>query len=82
MSLFDAVGCAACSGTGYRGRVGLYRWMPLTPDIARAVHSHAADTELEALASNEGWPAIASDAARYLADGTTSLSEVLRVVTA
>ena len=81
-ALFDAVGCAACSGTGYRGRVGLYRWMPLTADIARAVHSHLPDTELEALASTEGWPAIASDAARYLADGTTSLSEVLRVVTA
>ena len=62
--------------------MGLYRWMPLTADIARAVHSHVPDTELEALASNEGWPAIASDAARYLADGTTSLSEVLRVVTA
>ena len=81
-ALFDAVGCAACSTTGYRGRVGLYRWMPITPDIARAVHSHVADTELEALASKAGWPAIASDAARYLADGTTSLSEVLRVVTA
>ncbi len=81
-SLFDAVGCAACSGTGYRGRVGLYRWMPLTAAMARAVHSHVADTELEALAIVEGWPAIASDAARYLADGTTSLSEVLRVVAA
>ena len=81
-SLFDAVGCPACSDTGYRGRVGLYRWLPLTADIARAVHSRVADTELEALASTEGWPAIASDAARYLADGTTSLSEVLRVVTA
>ena len=81
-ALFDAVGCTACSGTGYRGRVGLYRWMPLSADIARAVHSHVADTELEALASKAGWPAIASDAARYLADGTTTLSEVLRVVTA
>jgi general secretion pathway protein E len=81
-ALFDAVGCAACSGTGYRGRVGLYRWMPLSAEIARAVHSHVADTELEALAIDAGWPAIASDAARYLADGTTSLSEVLRVVTA
>lgn len=80
-ALFDAVGCVACSGTGYRGRVGLYRWMPITPDIARAVHCKAADTELESLAIIDGWPAIASDAARYLGDGTTSLSEVLRVVT-
>jgi general secretion pathway protein E len=81
-ALYEAVGCAACSGTGYRGRVGLYRWLPITPEVARAVHSRDADTVLESLAVNTGWPALAADAARYLDDGTTSLPEVLRVVTA
>lgn len=80
--LFDPAGCAACAGTGYRGRVGLYRWLPITADIARLMHSKAADTELESLAVENGWPTIASDGARYLVDGTTSLAEVLRVVTA
>ena len=80
--LFDPAGCAACAGTGYRGRVGLYRWLPITADIARLMHSKAADTELESLAVENGWPSIASDGARYLVDGTTSLAEVLRVVTA
>jgi general secretion pathway protein E len=80
-SLFDANGCALCSHTGYRGRLGLYRWLPVSPDVARAIHTRATDAELETLAITNGWPAIASDAARHLSDGNTSLGEVLRVVT-
>jgi type II secretory ATPase GspE/PulE/Tfp pilus assembly ATPase PilB-like protein len=50
-------------------------------EIARAIHARATDTELEALALAQGWPSLASDAARPLAAGETTLAEVLRVVT-
>ncbi len=80
-SLYTAPGCAACNQTGYRGRLGLYRWLPVNADVARAIHTRAADTELEALALQQGWPTLASDAARPLAAGETTLAEVLRVVT-
>lgn len=80
-TLFDATGCDACNQTGYRGRLGLYRWLPVSPDVARAIHARATDAELEALATSHGWPPIVSDATRHLTDGSTSLGEVLRVVT-
>lgn len=80
-ALFEAAGCEACNQTGYRGRLGLYRWLPVSPDVARAIHARATDAELEALATSHGWPPIASDAIRHLADGSTSLGEILRVVT-
>ena len=80
-SLYTAPGCAACNQTGYRGRLGLYRWLPVNADVARAIHARAADTELEALALQQDWPTLASDAARPLAAGETTLAEVLRVVT-
>lgn len=80
-ALFDASGCDACNQTGYRGRLGLYRWFPVSPDAARAIHARATDAELESLAISHGWPAIAGDATRHLIDGNTSLGEVLRVVT-
>ena len=79
-ALFTATGCSACNQTGYRGRMGLYRWLPISPDTSRAIHAKATDAELEALATKHGWPEIASDAARHLLNGSTSLSEVLRVV--
>jgi general secretion pathway protein E len=80
-SLYEAATCDDCNGTGYRGRQGLYRWLPIEKSVAHAIHARAPDTELEQLGVAAGWPELASDAARYLGDGTTSLSEVLRVVT-
>lgn len=80
-TLFDAIGCDACGGSGYRGRTGLYRWLPSGPDMAYAIHSGQTDTELEALAEGAGWSTLAGGAGPVLADGTTTLAEVLRVVT-
>jgi general secretion pathway protein E len=79
--LYRPVGCTDCRDSGYRGRLGLYRWLPVSPDIAAAIHARSADTTLEALATTAGWPSLAADAGRHLADGSTSLNEVLRVVT-
>lgn len=80
-TLHTASGCQACNNTGYRSRLGLYRWLPVNADIASAIHARATDTELEAFALAQDWPSLASDAARPLARGETTLSEVLRVVT-
>ena len=79
--LYEASGCDQCNQTGYRGRMGLYRWLPVTTDIAQAIHARVPDTALETSATAAGWPALATDATRHLQGGATSLSEVLRVVT-
>ena len=80
-TLYEAAGCDQCSHTGYRGRMGLYRWLPVTAEIAQAIHARAPDTALEAAVTAAGWPALAADATRHLQGGSTSLGEVLRVVT-
>jgi len=49
--------------------------------MAYAIHSGQTDTELEALAEGAGWSTLAGGAGPVLADGTTTLAEVLRVVT-
>jgi general secretion pathway protein E len=82
VQLFEPVGCAECNNTGFAGRQGLYRWLPVDAQVARAIHVHEPDTELERLGKAAGWPVLAADAARHLKDGQTSLGEVLRVVTA
>ena len=79
--LYEAPGCDECNHTGYRGRMGLYRWLPVTSEVAQAIHARVPDTTLEATATARGWPALAADAGRHLQNGATSLSEVLRVVT-
>ncbi|MBL8311709.1 MAG: type II/IV secretion system protein [Burkholderiales bacterium] len=79
-ALYQSRGCAQCNDTGYRGRIGLYRWLPASSAVVRGIHDRVADTALEALASEQGWPALAPAARDTLERGETSLAEVLRVV--
>jgi general secretion pathway protein E len=79
--LWSADGCNVCGGSGYRGRMGLYRWLPAGAEVTHAIHNRKADTDIENIAIDAGWPTLAADAAPALADGSTSLAEVLRVVT-
>jgi general secretion pathway protein E len=80
-SLYTASGCSECNGTGYRGRFGLYRWLPGSAQMSQTIHSRASDDVLELQASNEGFATMAANAAEHLQAGNTSLAEVLRVVT-
>jgi general secretion pathway protein E len=80
--LYSAQGCDACNGQGYRGRFGLYRWLPVDSEMSAAIHARASDQSLESLATNAGFVPMASGAAAALRSGATSLSEVLRVVSA
>lgn len=67
---------------GYRGRFGLYRWLPVNNEVAKAIHARQADDALEQIAVNAGWSSMAANAADPLRRGETSLAEVLRVVSA
>jgi general secretion pathway protein E len=73
-------GCDACNDRGYRGRFGLYRWLPVDAEMSAAIHARASDSALEALATKSGFATMASGAAARLQSGESSLAEVLRVV--
>jgi general secretion pathway protein E len=50
----EAVGCAACHGTGYRGRFLLSEILVMTPELRRAVSENASASKLKALANISG----------------------------
>ncbi|TAG67411.1 MAG: type II/IV secretion system protein, partial [Burkholderiales bacterium] len=79
-TLHAANGCEHCNNTGYRGRFGLYRWLPASAAISQSIHARATDEALEIQASREGFVTMAANAAAHLQSGKTSLTEVLRVV--
>jgi general secretion pathway protein E len=74
-----ANGCEACARTGYRGRTGIYELMLVDDEVRRAIHDRSGEPALRELASRSGLRTLALDGARWVADGTTSLSELLRV---
>ncbi|MEB3767785.1 GspE/PulE family protein [Acinetobacter sp. MD2] len=75
-----AVGCEACRFTGYKGRVGLYEFMPLSLEIKQLVSDNAPLAQLRQQAKMEGVEPLRIAGARQIMAGLTSLEEVLRVV--
>jgi type IV pilus assembly protein PilB len=77
---FEAVGCPRCSGSGYRGRVGIYEIMPVSDEIRDlALHSASADRIMET-ARAQGMRTLREDAFEKVRQGVTGVDEVLRVL--
>jgi len=75
-----AVGCQACSRTGYRGRIALQELLLIDEEIERAVIAHSSNDDIQRLALEQGMVPLRHDGLRKAALGITSLEEVLRVV--
>jgi type IV pilus assembly protein PilB len=77
--LFHAVGCTACSGTGYRGRIGLHEVMTMTDELEQLVVTRATGTEMRQVALAQGMTSLRDDGWAKVAEGLTTIEEVLRV---
>jgi general secretion pathway protein E len=74
--LFDAVGCDACAGTGYRGRTGIYELVNIDSGLSQLIHD---DAPAQALAEAHHGHKLFEDGKRKILAGETTLTEVLRV---
>ena len=75
---FKAVGCLECRHTGYRGRAGLYELMVMGESTRAAVHPNLDASALRRLAVKEGMRPLRLAGAMKVAEGLTTLEEVLR----
>ncbi len=72
-----AVGCERCSGSGYKGRLGIYQIMPITEAIERVILSHGTALEIEAQAKLDGVRTLRQSGLIKVKQGLTSLEEIL-----
>ena len=77
--LWAPVGCPACNGTGYFGRTGIYELLAANEHLSKLIHDGAPEAELRAYSEQTGCRSLYADGLRLLADGSTSLEELLRV---
>ncbi len=73
------VGCPECGMTGYKGRTGVYELMAADDEIRALIHAQAAESKLFEVAQRGGMKTMRDDGDRLVAEGVTSLEEVLRV---
>jgi len=74
------MGCEACSGTGYSGRVGIFRMLEVTDRLRELIVSGAPTAEIEGAAREEGMGTLLQDGLLKVARGETTLAELSRVL--
>ncbi|NEV61292.1 type II secretion system ATPase GspE [Thiorhodococcus minor] len=82
VDLHRAVGCDACNGTGYRGRLVITEVLLMSEAIRKAVLDHATATEIRRIAVEENMETMYQDGLRKALAGRTTIEEVLRVAEA
>ncbi len=76
---YEPVGCGRCNNSGYKGRVGIYSVMSLSERLKEMTIARASETEIAAVAREEGMLTLREDGVVKVRAGLTSLEEVLRV---
>lgn len=79
-TLFRAGGCAKCSNTGYRGRMGVHEVMLMSEDIRRLTVEEASADEIKRVAIAQGMLTLRQDGLEKVRQGATSIEEICRVI--
>ncbi len=77
--IYAPVGCAACDGSGYAGRVGVFEMVEVDEALRTAIDAGATETELKHMVLSEK-ETLVGQGLLEVAAGRTSLMETLRVV--
>jgi type IV pilus assembly protein PilB len=72
-------GCKKCNNTGYKGRVGIYETLEITPLISDMILKKASITDIKKEALNQGMISIVEDGFIKAKNGITTIEEIMRV---
>jgi type II secretion system protein E len=72
-------GCDACSGTGYKGRIGIFEVLPVAGPIRELIMKRASIKEMKDKATELGMRTLREDGIGKVIKGITTIDEVLRV---
>jgi len=72
-------GCGACQGSGYRGRLGIFELLMMSPKIRQQTFDEAPTEEIRRVARSEGMKTLYLDAIDKVMKGVTTVDEVFRV---
>ncbi len=77
--LYRPVGCLDCRMTGYKGRIGIYEIMRMSPEIMKQVAEGVELSRLREQAMREGMKPLRIAGAKKVAAGLTTIAEIIKV---
>ena len=78
LTFMKGSGCDTCSGTGYKGRAGLYEVMALSAEVRRMILRSASVAEIRDQAVVDGMLTLRMDGMKKIERGVTTLEEVVK----
>jgi type IV pilus assembly protein PilB len=78
-TFFHGKGCTECDGSGYRGRLPIFEFLVMDPDIRDAIANGARETQIRTMSREKGYGGLLSSGAARVANGLTTAEEILRV---
>ncbi len=79
LEAYEPVGCTRCSNSGYRGRIGLYEVMKMSPELQTLTLERKPAEAIRDQAVREGMRRLREDGLLKVRQGRTSIAEVTRV---
>jgi type IV pilus assembly protein PilB len=80
LEAYEPVGCRRCGGSGYRGRVGLYEVMKMSPEIQALALERSPAEAVRDVAVTQGMTRLRDDGLQKVRQGRTSMAEIARVI--
>jgi len=78
--IYKGNGCEACTGSGYKGRMGIYEILEIDNELKAGVLSNLQQTELNAIAKKNGFRTMQDMGQDLLLSGDLSFAEYERVL--
>jgi len=81
LKIYGPRGCSKCTGSGYKGRIGLYELMEVTDEVAKAINANVPEDQLRKTAIQEGMVTLRDSGLTKIREGVTSVEEILKRTT-
>ncbi len=79
VTLYSGKGCSVCNNSGYKGRVGIFEFLKITPELQDVIVQNPASKNILNLAKSQGFSSMWEDGIEKVKSGTTTIQELLRV---
>ncbi|HEY8892279.1 MAG TPA: ATPase, T2SS/T4P/T4SS family [Clostridium sp.] len=79
ISLNKGKGCSLCNNSGYKGRIGIYEIMEISPEIRNLIDKRAPESEIENIATKQGMTILRQACISKVKQGITTVEEMMRV---
>ena len=79
LRLYKGNGCNVCGDTGYRGRIGIFEFIQVTPRLKDLILKNPSTQDIWETARQDGATSFFEDGVQKVINGVTTLEELLRV---